>query len=617
MGRTTIRRRLTFFFGITIVIVVTLVGWLVSRQMTREMFLQAKRTGVAIAGSIAASTSNDFFNYNYVALEQKAEEMVRDSEVAYVILYDKEGQVAAFSGQGNLDADVVVPPLDIGKLDDGEVQVADQLILAEKTRGLDILSPVTMPGSGLRWGTVRLGLKLDRIYKQIERTRLYIFLLGLAGVLMGWMFSALFTRRITIPLKDLVNATVEVSEGKYDVDLSVDTGDEVQDLAENFQQMVFRIKEGREALEGNLKETRDLKHFSDLIILSITNGLMTLDEKGRIVTFNRRAEHILAITSEEVLDQTPEMVWGENNEISRLAREGLVEGKTVSGRELPLTIDGASLIVELTTSPIVEADGMAKGLLILFDDLTEKKALEDRVRRTDRLAAMGTLAAGLAHEIKNPLTAVRAFVQMFPDKYEKVEFRDKFNRIVPRELDRVNELLENLLDLVRKPRLRIKAQKAWYVIQHVLESLEPEIGKRNIEVACLGSEGEHEVLADESYLVRAVHNVVLNAIQAMPAGGLLTIETASTAHQGGKEMIEIKVTDTGPGIPTDQLHDIFNPFFTSKEKGTGLGLAVTNKIIEDQGGGVRVQSERAQGTTFTISLPSTQESVGEPPQTPG
>jgi signal transduction histidine kinase len=112
------------------------------------------------------------------------------------------------------------------------------------------------------------------------------------------------------------------------------------------------------------------------------------------------------------------------------------------------------------------------------------------------------------------------------------------------------------------------------------------------------------VLADESYLVRAVHNVVLNAIQAMPAGGTLTIETTSAVYVGGKEMIEITVIDTGPGIPTDQVDDIFNPFFTSKEKGTGLGLAVTNKIIEDQGGGVRVQSERAQGTAFTISLPS-------------
>ena len=603
MRRTTIRRRLTFLFGITIVIVVTLVGWLVSRQMTKEMFLQARRAGIALAGSIAASASNDFFNYNYVALEQKAEEAIRDPEVAYVVFYDKEGIVAAFSGQGKPNLDGMVPSLNLPDHAENKILVSDHLVTGDQGQGLDVIMPVTMSGSGARWGSVRLGFRVDRIYRQLSRTRQYTFMLGLAGALLGWMLAALFTRRITVPLKDLVNATLEVSEGKYDVDLSVSTGDEVQDLAENFQQMVFRIKEGREALEANLVEIRDLKHFSDLIILSITNGLMTLDEKSRIVTFNRKAEEILAIKSDDALGRSPQEIWGEDSDISRFATEGLVDGRTVSRRELHLSIEGADRIVELTTSPLVEADGMAMGLLVLFDDLTEKKALEDRVRRADRLAAMGTLASGLAHEIKNPLTAVRVFVQMFPEKYQKEEFRDKFNRIVPKELDRVNELLEDLLDLVRKPRLRIGALKVCDVIDHVLESLEPEIEKRKILVSRLDKEYAHEVLADESYFVRAIHNVVLNAIQAMPAGGSLTIETGTAASQDGREVVEITITDTGPGIPADQVGDIFNPFFTSKEKGTGLGLAVTNKIIEDQGGSIRVQSQRAQGTSFTICLP--------------
>jgi PAS domain S-box-containing protein len=604
MARTTIRRRLTILFGITIVFVVALVGWLVSRQMTKEMFLQARRAGVVLAGSVASAASNDFFSYNYVALEQKAEEAVRDPEVAYVVLYDKEGKVAAYSGQGRPDQERTVPPLDLQESSGNEVHVKEHLAAGYQGHGLDVIMPVTMSGSGDRWGTVRLGVRLDRIYTQIERTRLSIFLLGLLGTLLGWFLAALFTQRITVPLKDLLNAALEVSEGNYEVDLSVQTGDEIQDLAENFQQMAFRIKEGREVLEANLKEIRDLKHFSDLIILSITNGLMTLDEMGRIATFNRKAEEILAISAEDVLGRSPQEVWGEISEISQLAVEGLVHGQTVTGREMNLAVDAADLIVELSTSPIVEADGKSMGLLVLLDDLTEKKALEDRVRRADRLGAMGTLAAGLAHEIKNPLTAVRAFVQMFPDKFEKKEFRDKFNRIVPKELDRVNELLESLLDLVRKPRLRIKAMMTYDAIDHVLESLEPEIEKRKIEVNCQGREDAHEVMADESYLVRAVHNIVLNAIQAMPAGGSLSIETSRVVSPDGKQMVEIEVIDTGPGIPTEQVDDIFNPFFTSKEKGTGLGLAVTNKIIEDQGGGVRVQSERAQGTSFIISLPS-------------
>lgn len=604
MARTTIRRRLTILFGVTIVLVVTLVGWLVSRQMGSEMIQQARRTGIALAGSLAAASSNDFFTYNYVGLEQKAEEATRDSEVAYVILYDKEGKVAAFSGQGRPGMEEGLPDLDVTGLGRDEVQVSPRLFMGKEGKGFDILIPVAMSDSGERWGSVRLGYRLDGVYSRIGRTRLFIFLLGFAAVLFGWVMAAVFTKRITVPLKDLVNATVQVSEGKYDLDLSIGTNDEVQDLAENFQHMAARIKEGREALEANLKEIRELKDFSDLIILSMTNGLMTLDEGGKIVTFNRKAEEILGVGSDEVMGRTPGEVWGSDSEINRCAEEGLRQGKTLSGREIQLTLGGEQCIVELNSALIIEEGRVVRGLLVILEDLTEKKALEDRVRRADRLAAMGTLAAGLAHEIKNPLTAVRAFVQMFPDKHEKEEFRTKFNRIVPKELDRVNELLENLLDLVRKPRLNINTLEVYDAVDHVLDTLEPEIEKRSIEVSCPDREAGFRVLADESYLVRAVHNIVLNAVQAMPAGGRLTIETDLAAEAGGKEMVEITVIDTGPGIPTEQVGDIFNPFFTSKEKGTGLGLAVTNKIVEDHGGSVRVRSERAKGTAFTISLPS-------------
>ncbi len=604
MSRTTIRRRLTLLFGTTIVLVVALVGWFVSRQMSSEMFIQARRTGQVLTGSIAASASNYFFSYNFVALEQIAEESARDPEIAYVILYDKEGQVAAFSGQGRPDMEESLPSLPPFGPDTGEAIVTDHLMWGEPGKGMDIVVPVTMPGTGDRWGAVRLGMRLDRIYKQIARTRLTTFLLGLAGTLLGWILAALFTKRITVPLKDLVKATMAVSEGKHDVDLDIHTGDEIEDLAITFKGMAQRLKEQWQALEAHLKEIQELKHFSDLVILSITNGLMTLDEQGRIVTFNREAEKILAMDSGEIIGRTPDDVWGGDSGIAVLSQNGLSGRGMVSGRELRMTIQNSEHILELTTAPVAEEKGPHMGLLVLFEDLTERKSLEERVRRTDRLAAMGTLAAGLAHEIKNPLTAVRAFVQMLPDKYSRDEFRDKFNRIVPKELDRVNVLLEDLLDLVRKPRLRIYPIKVFGAIDHVLETLEPEAEKRGVVISCSGREDGLKVLADESYLIRAVHNIILNAIQAMPGGGEVTIEAKPAFLPGHAGAVDISVTDTGPGIPSDQVDDIFNPFFTSKEKGTGLGLAVTNKVIEDQGGAVTVRSERGQGTTFTISLPA-------------
>lgn len=604
MARKTIRGRLSLLFGITIVLVVALVGFFVSRRMQTEMITQARRTAVVLARSIAAASSNDFFNYNYVALEQKAEEAAREQDVAYVILYNKEGEVAAFSGQGRPDQDQIVPPLDPEAAGINLVVITDHLVKGDGEHGLDVTMPVSMSGSTQRWGTVRLGVRLDKIYRQINQTRMMIFILGITGILLGWLMASLFTRRITVPLKNLVNATVDVSEGIYDINLEVDTGDEVQDLAENFQWMAEKLRIQREALEENLREIKDLKHFSDLVILSMTNGLMTLDKQGVVVTFNRMAEKILAILSRDVLGRTLVQIWGEESPLACLPESALLDGQEVSGHELHVDIEGKKRVLGVSIAPIVEADERTWGLLLLIDDLTERRLLEDRLRRADRLAAMGTLAAGLAHEIKNPLTAVRAFVQMFPERYERKDFREKFDRIVPRELDRVNELLEDLLDLVRRPRLRIRALNVNEIITQVLETLEPEAIRRKVAVKFKGQDDFPEVFADESYFTRALHNLVLNAIQAMPGGGQLTMDTEPDLLPGGLRAVSITVTDTGPGIPPDQVNDIFNPFFTSKEKGTGLGLAVANKIVEDHGGSLAVKSERSVGTSMIMTLPS-------------
>lgn len=591
-------------FGVTIVLVVGLLALFVSARMKKEMITQARRTAGALAGSIAAASSADFLNYNYIALEQKAEEAARDPDVAYVILYDKEGEVAAFSGQGRSGGVEGVPPLSREDLAAEGPILRGYLVDGSRARGLDATVPVRMEGGEGRWGTVRLGLRLQPIFDRIRRTTIAIFLLGFGGTILGWILAALFTRKITVPLKDLVNATVDVSRGKYDVDLKIATGDEIQDLADNFRKMAVNLRDQKLALQMNLKEIQELKHFSDLVMLSMTNGLMTLDEQGSIVTFNRMAEKILGVRAEDALGCPLSGIWGEKESPGGFFEGSYEERQPPSIREIRVHLEEEDRILEISIAPIVEADGSFRGHLILIEDLTEKRALEDRLRRADRLAALGTLAAGLAHEIKNPLTAVRVFVQMSPEKYQRKDFREKFDRIVPRELDRVNELLENLLDLVRKPRLNIEPIDVRQVIGHTLETLEPEAAKRGVLV--MGPDGEEaaRAMADESFLSRALHNLVLNGIQAMPGGGQLSVHVRKVVRNDGAEVVEITVRDTGPGIPADQIDKIFNPFFTSKEKGTGLGLAVSNKIIEDQGGSLSLKSERGFGTSMTITLPA-------------
>ncbi len=603
MSRTTLQRKLTLLFGIIIVAVVLAVGGITVYESRKMLIEQARRTGVALAGNIAAAASNDFFNYNYIGLEQKAEEAAREPEVAYVILYDKEGQVAAYSGQGSADLPDSPDPLSAETTGTLQIFVLDGFIKGYGGRGLDILVPVTVAGTAARWGSVRLGLKLDRIYRRMSLLSWIVFALCLVGVFSGWAASALFTKRITIPLENLVGAAVSVSEGDYDTRIEVETGDEVQELADNFNWMTQELKKQRANLEENLDEIGRLKHFSDLVILSITNGLITMDRDGNIAAFNRMAEKILNTSAEKALGKSPNQVWGDTDAVSVMA--SLLQDEDSAG-EVRLrwpAKDGGHRILEMGTAVIRESDGRAVGHIVLFSDLTEKKELEDRVKRADRLAALGTLAAGLAHEIKNPLTAIRTFVQLMPERHERPDFLEKFNRTVPRELDRVNNLLEDLLDLVRTPTLNISRVHVADCVGHVLETLEPEIEKRGVVVDLAIDADIQPVSADAEYLSRAIFNIVLNAVQAMPQGGTLGISSEVRNVPGEEKTVLINISDDGFGILEEHLDQIFNPFFTDKEGGTGLGLAVTNKIIEDQDGSITVRSERGKGTDFTISLP--------------
>jgi PAS domain S-box-containing protein len=599
LARTTLRKRLTLLFGVTLVAVLSLAGWYLSHQSRIILIGQARQTAVALARSLAAASSNDFFSYNYVALEQKAEEAALEPEVAYIVLYDKEGEVAAYTGLGDLEASQ--PPTGLAEegMPGDQPLVVMGLMTGYEMPGMDVLVSVEGPAGGT-WGVVRLGMELGGLYARIRRMTMMILLLGAGSMVAAWAIAAWFTRRITVPVSHLVEASMKVSEGDLTARVIAPTGDELEDLAEKFNWMVERIADQRNTLEANLREIRALKDYSDLVIWSVTNGLVTVAADGAITTFNRQAEEIFGIPAEEAAGRTPARVWGEGSAVARMLEDREPAG-TPAGLEVLWDAPDGQRIIEVSVAPVGTAEE-PMGLLALFTDLTEKKALEGRIRRADRLAALGTLAAGLAHEIRNPLTAVRAFVQMFPLKADQEKFQEKFSRIVPRELDRVNELIDNLLDLVRKPRLTIKPLDVDVLVDQVLETLEPEMASRQVALERLEGTAHMRVRADESYLSRGLHNIVLNAIQAMPDGGTLKVDIREQ-DEGQPAGVVISVTDTGTGIPEEQVGEIFNPFFTSKEKGTGLGLAVTNKVIEDQGGSIDVVTERGLGTTFSVTMP--------------
>ena len=223
------------------------------------------------------------------------------------------------------------------------------------------------------------------------------------------------------------------------------------------------------------------------------------------------------------------------------------------------------------------------------------------MRQTDRLAALGTLSAGLAHEIRNPLSAIKTFVQLLPRKLSNPAFFDKFQTTVPRELNRINDLIESLLELARPPKLEFRMISVSDCLSQVEDLYRDKLEAANITLEIREKDSVPELWADREHLVRALSNIVVNGSEAMPHGGELTVTAEELA--GG---VLLRFTDTGVGMDEATKDKIFNPFFTTKDTGTGLGLAMTHKIIQEHGGDIKVDSLVGKGTTFSLRFPRVQ-----------
>jgi signal transduction histidine kinase len=245
--------------------------------------------------------------------------------------------------------------------------------------------------------------------------------------------------------------------------------------------------------------------------------------------------------------------------------------------------------------------------------LARVRDLEDRLRRADRLAALGTMAAGIAHDVRNPLTSILIFSQLMSIHYDDPDVREKFNRIVPRELERVQAVVEDMMELARPANIHREPANLNDILGQVLELFENQVATQGIKVS---REYEFDLpfcMADRKRLHRCFSNFISNAIQAMPSGGDLTVRTrlipalpfpnTGLPDPQPEPAIQVAITDTGQGIPPDRLSRIFDPFFTTKEKGLGLGMAIAHRIVEDHRGIIDVQSQMGLGSTFTLCFP--------------
>jgi signal transduction histidine kinase len=242
----------------------------------------------------------------------------------------------------------------------------------------------------------------------------------------------------------------------------------------------------------------------------------------------------------------------------------------------------------------------------LYEDLKKSKSY---IRRADRLASLGTLTAGLAHEIRNPLTAIKTLTQLLPERLEDEEFRNEFLHIASGEVDRISSLVNELLEFARPSDPKFELEEINPILDGMILLTSTESKKKKIEIVRDYLQDLPPISIDREQVKQVFLNILLNAIEATPANGKIVVKTRSYLKPGGTPYLQVEIADNGSGIPREFLEDIFNPFFTTKPKGSGLGLSISNQIVQDHDGYIHVESQVNRGSSFFINLPLTQDMV--------
>jgi two-component system sensor histidine kinase HydH len=341
-----------------------------------------------------------------------------------------------------------------------------------------------------------------------------------------------------------------------------------------------------------------MRSYTEDVVESMASGLITVDTDGRIVSTNRKASAILGPDTREARGQPLGSVIPPH---CLNVEESLREEKVIIEKEIDCPLKEGFIPLSVSVTPLKASEGVSLGAVIILRDLREIRDLQEKVRRSERLASLGRLAAGIAHEIRNPLSSIKGFTQYFRDKFDAGSEDRAYADIVIREVERLDRVIAQLLDFARPRELSLTIQPLSELLNHPLKLIETDLGKRGITLVRT-TFAENEVTADTDQMTQAFLNIFLNAMDAMAEGGELDVRTVLKAKQG---VVEISISDTGAGISRENLSRIFDPFFSTKKKGTGLGLAIAAKIVEAHRGELSVQSEEGKGATFTVRLPLT------------
>jgi two-component system, NtrC family, sensor histidine kinase PilS len=355
----------------------------------------------------------------------------------------------------------------------------------------------------------------------------------------------------------------------------------------------------RQELETRQKDLRDLQAFKDLVFQSVGTGLIALDLEHRVTAFNHAAEEITGVAAPHAIGRAWSSLIGSVIPLEPIESVIAANPRASTRHEAVLRRpDGTSVPVRMTFSALRSGEGERLGLISACEDLSAIREMESRMRQADRLATVGRMAANIAHEIRNPLASLTGAIEVLTSPLTADDARERLSQIVAHESERLNHIIKNFLEYARPAPLSIATFDVAAAAEEVLLLLEHRTSSGSLKVI-------REFVPSIPWAVDAqqfrqiLWNLCLNAVEAMPEGGELRV---SVSVRGAT--LEVAVSDTGDGIAAADVSHVFEPFFSTKPEGTGLGLALVHRIVQDHGGEIDVRSAPGLGTTFTLTLPA-------------
>jgi two-component system nitrogen regulation sensor histidine kinase GlnL len=357
--------------------------------------------------------------------------------------------------------------------------------------------------------------------------------------------------------------------------------------------------------------SNNLSEYYANVIDSVGDGVIVIDQKRTVTLINPAAEEITGVSRRQARGHLCSEIFAREEALLEMINKTSTTGMTISDYEnIALTKGSHITPISVTTSPLLKDDGEQIGTILVLRDLTNIRDLERAVRQADRLSTLGTLAAGLAHEIKNPLGGIKGSAQLLERELpEGSELRD-YTGIMLKEAQRVNRIVDELLELASPRPLKQSKVNLHKTLGEILILQKRAVGNRKITFQQQFDPSIPPVLGDEALLIQLFLNLIKNAVEAVGDTGLIRVTSRvlsdySMTQKGERRarMVAIEISDDGPGIRKEEMEHIFTPFFTTKPIGTGLGLAICNKIVSEHRGMIKIDSDPTKGTTFTVTLP--------------